>query len=168
MSNNELFARVLSWLLTYAVHSSVLLGAVWLLLRFLPPRGLVLRERLWKLALVGPLVTASLQLALGARPWLGHLEWVATPVERVAELEPRALTEPQGELETTQAEPRIDAPAAPRSSEARRSPPRRERRPVTKGPRLAELPETAADATELARAALEQHVSADEPVEPRT
>jgi beta-lactamase regulating signal transducer with metallopeptidase domain len=146
MPHNELFGSVLSWLLTYAVHSSVLLGAVWLLLRCLSPRGLVLRERLWKLALVGPLVTASAQLALGARPWLGHFEWVAAPADQVAELGTRDLPELAREEEPnveapltsrTQPEPHTVAPAARRSEPLRR-PAHSEPRPAPSGPALVE------------------------------
>jgi len=92
MPNQELFTRALSWLCTYAVHSSVLLGAVWLFLRGRAPRSLALRERLWKLALVGPLVTATLQLGLDARPWLGRLEWSARAANE--EAPPPAASQP--------------------------------------------------------------------------
>ncbi|HYH83747.1 MAG TPA: M56 family metallopeptidase [Longimicrobium sp.] len=48
---------VAAWLLTYAIHSTALLGAAWL-----ASRGRIgehLRETLWKLALAGALLTAS-------------------------------------------------------------------------------------------------------------
>ncbi len=61
-----------AWLLTYARHSTLLLGAAWLFLRLggttarrLGPGG---NDLLWKTALVGGLVTASVQTALGVRP----------------------------------------------------------------------------------------------------
>ena len=55
------------WLLTYAVHSTVLLGAAWLLvsrrhLRWSPAA----RHAIWSVALVAGFVTATLQLAT---PW---------------------------------------------------------------------------------------------------
>ncbi len=59
-----------SWLLTYALHSTLLLGLAWLLTRRLvesPAR----REQLWKAALVGGLVTATLQTALPFEPVSG-------------------------------------------------------------------------------------------------
>ena len=59
-----------SWLLTYALHSTLLLGLAWLLTRRLvesPAR----REQLWKAALVGGLVTATLQTALPYEPVSG-------------------------------------------------------------------------------------------------
>ena len=56
-----LAAAVLSWLLTYAVHSTILLAAAavaaW---RFADRHEWV--DLIWKAALIGPLVTASLQL----------------------------------------------------------------------------------------------------------
>ncbi len=64
---------VLSWLLTYAVHSTVLLGGVALLTHRLVQSHAV-REVLWKTALVGGLVTASLQVGLGLRPVAGRFE----------------------------------------------------------------------------------------------
>ncbi len=70
---------VLAWLATYALHSTVLVGCAWLgavglaraagrmrrLRAFLPH----LRDRLWKVALVGALVTASLQTGFHLGPW---------------------------------------------------------------------------------------------------
>jgi HEAT repeat protein/beta-lactamase regulating signal transducer with metallopeptidase domain len=57
-----------AWLLTYAVHSTLLIGAVWLLVR----RGIItshhLQDTFWKAALVGGLLTATAQTALGIRP----------------------------------------------------------------------------------------------------
>src|SRR5688572_7682199 len=57
-------ADALAWLMTYALHSTLLLGGVWLL----TSRGVVrshhLRDFYWKVALVGGLVTATGQVAL--------------------------------------------------------------------------------------------------------
>ncbi len=67
-----LWAPVLAWLGTYLVHSTLLLGAAWGVGRWLRRReragGLALEERLWKAALVGGLLTAGLQVGLGALP----------------------------------------------------------------------------------------------------
>ena len=57
-----------AWLLTYAIHSTILLGTAWLVVRF-ARTTLALRDVLWKTALLGALVTASWQLAIpGAGP----------------------------------------------------------------------------------------------------
>src|SRR5256885_5183485 len=60
-------STALAWLLTYAIHSSVLLSLAWLLVRARPwsPGA---SELLWKSALVGGILTASLQLWLDVRP----------------------------------------------------------------------------------------------------
>ena len=58
---------MLSWLLTYLVHSTILLGIVAVASRFLNSRQLPLEETLWRLAVVGGVITASAQLALADR-----------------------------------------------------------------------------------------------------
>ncbi|HEX2223524.1 MAG TPA: M56 family metallopeptidase, partial [Thermoanaerobaculia bacterium] len=80
--------QVGAWLLTYALHSTLLLSLAWLASRRLSKRSLHLEEAAWRCALVGSLVTATLQLAVGADPLAGRWE-IATPapVEAVAALE---------------------------------------------------------------------------------
>jgi beta-lactamase regulating signal transducer with metallopeptidase domain len=51
-----------AWLLTYCVHSTILICSVWIASRMI--RSAVTRDFLWKLALAGGLVTATLQLAI--------------------------------------------------------------------------------------------------------
>jgi hypothetical protein len=58
---------MLAFSLTYLVHSTLLIAAVWLLSRRLADRPLAL-DRLWKLALIGGVVTASVQTAAGLSP----------------------------------------------------------------------------------------------------
>src|SRR5438874_7251194 len=55
---------VLSWAATYLVHSTCLLAGVWLFLHVKHSAGYALRDRLWKMALVGGVMTASTQLLL--------------------------------------------------------------------------------------------------------
>jgi beta-lactamase regulating signal transducer with metallopeptidase domain len=65
---------ILTWVLTYAVHSTVLIGCVWLLCTTTGRLALSTREILWKVALLGGVLTASLHMGLGARaPW-GELD----------------------------------------------------------------------------------------------
>ena len=60
-------AELISWLLTYALHSALLLGAAWLVThRWVQSHSV--REVIWKTALIGGLVTASLQVGLGIEP----------------------------------------------------------------------------------------------------
>jgi beta-lactamase regulating signal transducer with metallopeptidase domain len=70
---------LVAWLLTYAVHSTVLIAAAWVAAvglarmactsRRLRDGLPAIRERLWKLALVGGLVTAGAQTGFGIDPW---------------------------------------------------------------------------------------------------
>ncbi|MBX7080067.1 MAG: M56 family metallopeptidase [Nannocystaceae bacterium] len=64
---------ILSWALTYALHSTILIGSIWLLCRAIPRLSLAMQESLWKLALVGAIATASLQQGAGLAPPWGHL-----------------------------------------------------------------------------------------------
>lgn len=60
------------WLLTYLVHSTLLLLAAWLITT--PARvSDVVRDVVWKCALVGGLVTASVQMAVAREPLGGQL-----------------------------------------------------------------------------------------------
>ncbi len=63
----------LAWLLTYALHSTVLLCAAWIATRRIPNSQSGLRERLWKFAVLGSFATASLQVGLGFEPLGGRL-----------------------------------------------------------------------------------------------
>ncbi|HSD30465.1 MAG TPA: HEAT repeat domain-containing protein [Gemmatimonadales bacterium] len=67
---------LLSWLATYCVHSTLLLGGVWLLTRFALRRE-ELHDALWKAALLGSLATTTLQLTL-VPPLVGHWELPGT------------------------------------------------------------------------------------------
>src|SRR5262249_54762238 len=80
-----------AWLVTYAAHSTLLIGAVWLLNRA-PRLGRSARELTWKLALFGGVATASVVLVAGVRPALGRFEtaaaieariWAGAPASRV-------------------------------------------------------------------------------------
>ena len=74
---------MLDWLLSYAVQSTLLLLAAWLLAS--RSRSHLVRETLWKAALVGGFVTATAQLALGIRPFAGRVVVAAAaPAPRVS------------------------------------------------------------------------------------
>lgn len=68
-----------AWLLTYLVHSTLLLGAAWSITRTLERRALPVQELLWKVALVGGLATASLQVGLGLTPLTGSISLTGSP-----------------------------------------------------------------------------------------
>ena len=65
---------VLEWLLTYAIHSTLLIAVVWLATtlaeRKMPRRTM---DVLWKTALVGAVLTATLQHGLGLHPVGGSI-----------------------------------------------------------------------------------------------
>jgi hypothetical protein len=65
---------VATWLLTYVLHSSLLIGGAWLLSRVLPSRAHLIREALWKTALVGGVITASIQMASHLEPAWGSFK----------------------------------------------------------------------------------------------
>lgn len=79
---NAVIPPVAGWLLTYLVHSTLLLGCAWLLTRYVVRRE-SLRETLWKTALVGGLVTATAATVL-PRPGGFRVELAALSVGRAA------------------------------------------------------------------------------------
>jgi beta-lactamase regulating signal transducer with metallopeptidase domain len=91
-----------AWLLTYLLHSTLLLGLAWLASKPLARWSVAAEEAVWKIALIGALLTASLQFAAGWEPAAGRwrlaqapqtlpatVEAMATPVIR--EAAPRAM-----------------------------------------------------------------------------
>ncbi|MFP5247338.1 MAG: M56 family metallopeptidase, partial [Thermoanaerobaculia bacterium] len=60
-------AMVMSWVVTYLMHSTLLIAAVWIGARWI--RSAAARDALWKLALAGAIVTASLQVSMPVRVW---------------------------------------------------------------------------------------------------
>jgi beta-lactamase regulating signal transducer with metallopeptidase domain len=64
---------ITTWLLTYLIHSTVLLGATWLATRILGDRRLALQETLLRIALIGGLLTSTLQVGFGIEPIGGEL-----------------------------------------------------------------------------------------------
>ena len=89
----------LAWLGTYLLHSTLLLGAAWVaslwLRRRTPGASLALEEGLWKTALVGGLVTATLQVGLAfvPAPTL-PLPATGSPVEATASVSASAAALP--------------------------------------------------------------------------
>ncbi|MGH9261468.1 MAG: hypothetical protein ACRD08_16505, partial [Acidimicrobiales bacterium] len=64
---------VLAWLATYALHSTLLLGAVALLTSIIVTRD-AWRDTLWKAALLGALLTTTIQVASHRRPLVRRWE----------------------------------------------------------------------------------------------
>lgn len=61
------------WILTYAVHSTVLIVFVWALLKLFPKVPLRLQESLWRVALFGGLLTATASQIADVEPLGGRL-----------------------------------------------------------------------------------------------
>jgi beta-lactamase regulating signal transducer with metallopeptidase domain len=61
-----------AWVVTYGLHSTVFLGSAWLLSRGKCIRSDATRERLWQFALLGGVISATLQTALGVDPAAGR------------------------------------------------------------------------------------------------
>lgn len=80
-------APLVAWLLTYAVHSTILLGGAALLSTRI--RGHGIREMLWKTALFGGFVTATVQSTLRIAPLSGRMVVsVAPPASLPLAVEP--------------------------------------------------------------------------------
>jgi len=85
---------LLSWLFTYWIHSTVLLGIACLLDRALRGRP-QWQEPLWKVALVGALLTATAQVTASLEPWGGTWAFGAEPAAAAeVEVEPAKAREP--------------------------------------------------------------------------
>ncbi|MFL6237038.1 MAG: M56 family metallopeptidase [Thermoanaerobaculia bacterium] len=72
MFTGSFAGQALAWMLTYLLHSTLLLGLAWLASKPLSRWSVAAEEMVWKLALVGALFTASLQLAAGWQPLAGQ------------------------------------------------------------------------------------------------
>jgi beta-lactamase regulating signal transducer with metallopeptidase domain len=84
----------LAWLLTYALHSTLLLGAAFVSTRRGALRAARLRNRIWKFALVAGVATTSLQVGAGLMPFGGRWSLRSSPLEGpAAELPPSVASE---------------------------------------------------------------------------
>ncbi|HEY1908810.1 MAG TPA: M56 family metallopeptidase [Myxococcaceae bacterium] len=103
-----------AWLLTYAVHSTALIGSVWLAERAGLLRSLRLRDLAWRTALVGGLFTATLQLAAGLTPFGGAAELRTPALPDVSRTTPSAPSE-AGQIAIVSRGPRVHPQAGPRT-----------------------------------------------------
>jgi beta-lactamase regulating signal transducer with metallopeptidase domain len=78
-----MFGHATAWLLTYALHSTLLLALAWLASGPLGRRSLRLEEAVWRVALLGALATSTFQVATGWHP-VGALHLPAAIVARTA------------------------------------------------------------------------------------
>ena len=80
---------IAAFLLTYALHSTLLIGLVWVWMRVRAPRSARLREVLWAFALCGGVISAAAQHGGIVAPHTLTLEWTRSapqdPVARTVE-----------------------------------------------------------------------------------
>lgn len=110
--------HAIAWMLTYLLHSTLLLGVAWLVSKPLSRWSVAAEESVWKLALVGALFTASLQLAAaGWEPLAGRWGMADLPVSAAAYVEEgsapsREVTIPAVRAQASRVEA-VPAPPAP-------------------------------------------------------
>ena len=75
-----------AWLLTYALHSTILIAGAWIAERTRLLRSLRARDLAWRTALLGGLFTATLQLGVGHHPWAGSTALRAPEVPAASEV----------------------------------------------------------------------------------
>src|SRR5436309_10514703 len=80
-----MFEHAAAWLLTYALHSTLLLALAWLASGPLSRRSLRLEEAVWRVALLGALATSTFQVATGWHP----VAALRLPAAEVAAMAPK-------------------------------------------------------------------------------
>lgn len=113
----QLFAeQAIAWLLTYLLHGTLLLGLAWLVSKPLSRWSVAAEETVWKLALVGALCTATLQMAAGWEPVAGRwglADLTAPAIQAEAAAVPVPSVSPSVPVRVSPAPPRIAEPPAP-------------------------------------------------------
>jgi beta-lactamase regulating signal transducer with metallopeptidase domain len=99
----------IAWMLTYLLHSTLLLGLAWIASKPLSRWSVAAEETVWKLALVGALFTASLQLAAGWQPLAGR--WNLAAPAPAATISVNTAREATPAVETPAATLRASLPA---------------------------------------------------------
>ena len=108
---------VLAWLLTYLVHSTILLGGAWVLAATRLVRAPAARDTLWKVALVGGILTASVYSLFPYQPYAAHLLLPSATVTASAPA-PAPVAARGGAAVTAGSGGVVWAPRAPRSGSA--------------------------------------------------
>ena len=132
-------AVALSWLLTYAIHSTILLGAAAAIAaRFADAHAWL--DLIWKTALLGPLVTASVQVGSSVIP-LGGRWPIGTAAQMAA---PPVATTPAMPLA-----PRVETPVTPEKTVTLPSSPAFDRGGETVQPALSDSPDVGVEGPAL-------------------
>lgn len=109
---------VFAWLLTYALHSTLLLAGAWLLTRALDRRALALRERVWKFAVLGGFATAAVQTGAGIEPLLGRVELALSSQPSISQQPEPEVGAAQGSTRDARIEAALAAIGAPAPTRA--------------------------------------------------
>lgn len=106
---------ICAWLLTYLIHSTLLIGGVWIGMRLVRPRSPEVRELLWKAALVGAVVTTLVQSVLPTPHWGNVLTLEQSNIElaNVSDVEAMDETVPVSGVEPTILEDRPTTDSEP-------------------------------------------------------
>ncbi len=100
---------LVAWMLTYALHSTLLVLMASVTTWWLRKRHLSVQETAWKLALLGGLVTASLQIGLGITPLTGS--WALGLDSPAADLAAPAAEIPRSGFRSSTPTPVVTPPA---------------------------------------------------------
>jgi len=76
----SIIVAAVAWLMTYLLHSTVLIAGALALAGLGVVRSAAARDTLWKVALIGGVVTATAQVALRLHPWAGHVAIASRPL----------------------------------------------------------------------------------------
>ena len=118
--DTELMMTALAWLMTYALHSTVLMGGVWLVFRFFRSIPERMQDGLWKLAMVGGILTATVQVGMGLTPFGGRLFLLAAGEGAAAKNQPPDRIDFMGAVESP-SDLAVAEPIAPRLTEKKNS-----------------------------------------------
>lgn len=85
LANGSLeLAGAAALLLTYLLHSTALLGLAWFLTACCRVRSPHLREMIWKVGLLGPIVTSVFSTVSDREPWIGQIVLAPVGQQRTA------------------------------------------------------------------------------------
>ena len=92
-------AGFLNSILTYLLHSTILLGGVWLMTSLISSRHDALKETCLKFALLGGLVTATMQAVFHVKPLPVQVNLFDTTLSAPA---PEVVNQTEGEVRLTE------------------------------------------------------------------
>jgi len=113
---NPVIYRLLEWVLTFTAHSTLFLVLAWIFCRFIAQHNLVLRETVWRAAVLGALFTASIQIMSGISSWKVSIPMAIPENERPLEMVFRHTGAPITDLVT---EEHVKSPSSSHFESAR-------------------------------------------------